>query len=162
MAEEHERIKKLIDELFPTELPTGPIEGARLTLSNVESHPLPAIQARQDLFFEALEAGWSEARAKKAAGISGAILEGWKTDPEFTRRYNEAYSDGTGYLEDLAFVRAHTSDQVLLKLLESRDPSKYRPRAGGGSGQVNVIISPLFASDGQQAHITIEGESDAD
>jgi hypothetical protein len=157
-----DRISKLIEELFPTEVP-APSASNSLTLKNHDSHPLPAIAARQDLFVESLEAGWSEARARKAAGISHAVLEQWKRDPSFLARYNDAYKDGTGYLEDLAFLRAHTSDQVLLKLLESRDPAKYRPRAGGGSGDVNVIINNLFDGEPpQQTKVIVNGESDAD
>lgn len=155
-----DRVSRLIDELFPTELPGTNHD--RLSISNIHTLPSPALRARQELFLETLEAGWSDAKARRAAGVSMAIVDMWKRDPEFLAQYNDAFKDGTGYLEDLAFVRAHTSDPVLIKLLESRDPSKYRPRAGGGSGNINVIIAPLFpgADAPEQTKITINGEVD--
>lgn len=163
MSDKDDRVSKLINELFPTEIPGNSLDHSRVTITNQQSHPLPAIQARQELFLETLAAGWSESRARKAAGVSHAVLEGWKQDPNFKAAISDAMADGTGYLEDLAFVRAHTSDAVLIKMLESRDPAKYRPRAGGGSGDVNVIINNLFPDDPpQQTKIIVHGEENAD
>ena len=153
-----DRVNKLIADLFPKVLAApnlNPLTSHKLT-------PTPAHQVRQEMFLESVEAGWSEAKSRKAVQVSQAVLDYWKTDPEFIKRLVDATRVATDYLRDLAFLRAHDSDTVLMRLLEAREPETFKPKAGGGSGQVNVIIQNLYQQDEEldNPQIIIQHEED--
>lgn len=73
--------------------------------------------------------GMSVGRAANKLGLSRADLRNLTLqEPEFLQQLDDAYNLGTDYLEDLALERAHESDSVLIKLLESRRPEKFSSR----------------------------------
>ena len=75
-----------------------------------------------------LSLGRSVAAACRAARISRNAYYDWrKDDPDFLARTDEAIEEGTDRLEDEANRRAlRTSDTMLIFLLKSRRPEKYR------------------------------------
>jgi len=160
-----DKVNKLIDDLFPTTLsaPT-PDNLPKLTLHQTDNVPSPAHVARQEMFLQAMEAGWSETKARSITHVSKAVLDWWKQDKSFMKGLSDAVSGGTDYLKDLAFLRAHHSDAVLLRLLEAREPETFKPKAGGGNGNVNVIINNLYPSDEplDNPQIIINHEEDHD
>lgn len=73
--------------------------------------------------------GMSIGRAANKVGLSRSNLRALTlSHPEFMQELDDAYNLGTDYLEDLALERAHESDSVLIKLLESRRPEKFSSR----------------------------------
>lgn len=98
-------------------------------------------------FLAALEQGYSVTFARKKAGLERAALSAWRADDEdFAEAWDAAMEAGTDLLEDLARERVATGgDSLLMFLLKSRRPEKYRERhdhqvdAGVASG---VLIAP--------------------
>lgn len=103
-----------------------------------------------DLFIETIRQTASIAKACSAAAIDRTMAyEMKRTDPEFALRWESAYEDGTDALEDEAVrramegveknfydkdgnvIRSETiySDQLLLRLLETRRPAAWRARS---------------------------------
>ena len=105
-------------------------------------------KAREKRFLAALTRGASVACAATEAGFSYGFAYKWRyADPEFAARWQEAYEAGTDALEDAARRRAVTgvetpvyyggkkigetrkySDALLMFLLRSRRPERYRER----------------------------------
>lgn len=78
----------------------------------------------------ALEQGYSVTFARKAAGLERAAFDAWRDDDdEFDKACDVAIEAGTDVLEDLARERVATGgDSLLMFLLKSRRPEKYRER----------------------------------
>lgn len=95
----------------------------------------------------ALEQGYSVTFARKKAGLDRAALKAWRAEDDgFAEAWDAAVEAGTDLLEDLARERVATGgDSLLMFLLKSRRPEKYRERhdhqvdAGIASG---VLIAP--------------------
>jgi len=85
---------------------------------------------RRAAFLQALELGYSATFARKKAGLERAELMAWRADEQdFDEDWDEALEDGTDMLEDLARERVATGgDSLLMFLLKSRRPEKYRER----------------------------------
>ncbi|MEM7444303.1 MAG: hypothetical protein AAF414_13340 [Pseudomonadota bacterium] len=102
---------------------------------------------RRAAFITALEQGYSVTYARKKAGLERAALKEWRAeDAGFAEDWDAAVEAGTDLLEDLARERVATGgDSLLMFLLKSRRPEKYRERhdhqvdAGIVSG---VLIAP--------------------
>lgn len=100
---------------------------------------------KREMFCEAVMQGLSMSAACKFSCVSPKWVEKQCDEhPDFKDAISRAYSSGTDYLEDLAFVRAHYSDAILIKLLEARRPEKFRAKIGSGGPQVIVNVSPLY------------------
>lgn len=100
------------------------------------------------LFLEALRQGRTVTAACKEAGIQTSVAYLARgSDPDFFAEWDAAYEDGTDLLEDEAWRRAREgteepvffqgqivghvrkySDTLMLELLRSRRPEKYRQR----------------------------------
>ena len=102
---------------------------------------------QRTVFLAALEQGYSVTFARKKAGLDRAVLKAWRAgDDGFAEAWDAAVEAGTDLLEDLARERVATGgDSLLMFLLKSRRPEKYRERhdhqvdAGIASG---VLIAP--------------------
>jgi len=102
---------------------------------------------QRTVFLAALEQGYSVTFARKKAGLERAALKAWRSgDDGFAEAWDAAVEAGTDLLEDLARERVATGgDSLLMFLLKSRRPEKYRERhdhqvdAGIASG---VLIAP--------------------
>lgn len=104
------------------------LQAALFPEGGFEPIKFPPKQAKAKLL-QYVELGHSLGRAAKRVGISPHYLRKLMSeDLKFAEDIGDAYSLGTDYLEDLAFMRAHENDQVLIKLLESRRPEKYSAR----------------------------------
>jgi hypothetical protein len=98
-------------------------------------------------FLAALGQGYSVTFAGNEAGLARAALIAWRAeDDDFAQAWDAAVEAGTDLLEDLARDRVATGgDSLLMFLLKSRRPDKYRERhdhqvdAGVASG---VLIAP--------------------
>ena len=102
---------------------------------------------QRTVFLAALQQGYSVTFARKKAGLERAALTAWRAqDDGFAKAWDVAVEEGTDLLEDLARERVATGgDSLLMFLLKSRRPEKYRERhdhqvdAGIASG---VLIAP--------------------
>ena len=102
---------------------------------------------QRTVFLAALEQGYSVTFARKKAGLDRATVKAWRSgDDGFAEAWDAAVEAGTDLLEDLARERVATGgDSLLMFLLKSRRPEKYRERhdhqvdAGIASG---VLIAP--------------------
>ena len=118
----------------------------RIGTIQLERIPPSEVRSRQLKFLSAKSQGLSDSQARSISGISMAVLSIWKeNDKHFMEDLLESLDDGKGYLEDMALVRAHSSDAVLLRLLEAADPEKYG-KAANNSGAVGIVvnINPLY------------------
>lgn len=137
------RVKDLVGKIF------GDVQRAQPSKRRVPE----AVQRSQDatkreLFAEALAQGLSFTAACRFANVSKAWIERQTlAHPEFAKMIEAGYNSGTDYLEDLALVRAHYSDAVLIKLLEARRPEKFRSKIGSGGPQIVVNVAPLFPAE---------------
>jgi hypothetical protein len=102
-----------------------------------------AVNARTERFFDCLADGYSPKKAAKEAGISLRLAYArQKEDPEFAAQWAEAYASGTNALEDKARDRAMIdSDTLMMFLLKSRDPARYREPKDVGSGHISVSLN---------------------
>lgn len=154
-------LDKMVKSVFSEQ--GGPIRrptGAHITATNYTTLTPGEVEAVQDVFLSTFAGGLSETAARKEAGVSATVLDEWKKDEEFLRKFDTAFDEGTDYLEDMAFIKAHQSDQVLIKLLEARRPDRFKPNRGGGAGAVKVVINQLFNEDTPQQQITVESDGD--
>lgn len=104
--------------------------------------------------------GMSPGRAANKMGWGRATLRTLEqTDPEFIQQLNDAYQQGTDYLEDLALERAHESDSVLIKLLESRRPEKFSNKRQVGAA-VKVEIRTFTNGNSTSVSVGTETLSD--
>jgi len=150
-----DRVNKLISDLFPSTI-DAPTNLPQLTVTSSQA----VSPARQSMFLDAVELGWSETKARKMVQVSQGVVDSWKMDQVFIKRLKEAERSGTDYLKDLAFLRAHDSDTVLMRLLESRDDA-FKRTGSGGKGDVNVIINNLYPEEPlDNPQIIIEGRTD--
>ena len=117
-------------------------------------------------FFTALRSGASVSIAAGAAGYCRRSCYRWRdADKEFAAAWDDAEADGTDRLEDEAFRRAHDviekpvfyrgaacgnvqeySDALLMFLLRSRRPAKYKDRTthehtGKDGAPIEVTVS---------------------
>lgn len=85
---------------------------------------------RVDAILDALRAGDAIGTACARAGIGRTTLHEWRHgDPELDAAVEDAIEYGTDVLEDVARDRAvRGSDTLLIFLLKSRRPDKYRER----------------------------------
>lgn len=76
----------------------------------------------------ALRSGYAIGTACATAGIARDTYYRWReVDPDFAALADDALMYGTDILEDVAFQRAVlASDTLLIFLLKSRRPDKYR------------------------------------
>lgn len=136
-------VQKLIDSVFGKETNRTKPKGA----------PPPEVAAavfrtKLNLYLEGLAQGLSHTSACRAANLSPrSVQELLSTDKDFAQDVTEAYASGTDYFEDLAAIRAHYSDQILIRLLEARRPERYRAKQGSSSTPVIVNVAPLFPVD---------------
>lgn len=149
-----EKVKKLVDMLF------GDVRRAL-----PQSRKVPeAVQKSRDatkreMFAEGLAQGLSFTAACRFACVDKRwIARQTEQHPEFHKLIEDAYDQGTDYLEDLAFVKAHYSDAILIKLLEARRPEKFRAKIGSGGPQIIVNVGPLFPQEVKPAMKEIEHE----
>jgi hypothetical protein len=101
------------------------------------------MDARHESFLEYIAQALSPTAAARKAGCSVKTLyKRRREDREFEERWAEAYESGTHVLEDAAKKRAmRTSDTLMIFLLKSRDPAKYREQRDPGGGQTQVNIN---------------------
>ena len=117
-------------------------------------------------FLTALRLGASVSRAAAAAGYTRRSCYRWReADPELALAWDDAEASGTDKLEDEAFRRAHDgfkrpvfhggeqcgdvphySDALLMFLLKSRRPDKYKERTahehtGRDGAPINVALT---------------------
>ena len=85
---------------------------------------------QRTVFLAALEQGYSVTFARKKAGLDRAALKTWRAEDDgFAEAWDAAVEAGTDLLEDLARERVATGgDSLLMFLLKSRRPEKYRER----------------------------------
>lgn len=138
-----EKVKKLAEMLFGEVQRTLP---ERRTVPEAVQRSKDA--TKREMFAEALAQGLSFTAACRFACVDKKwIAAQSELHPEFSAQLEQAYEQGTDYLEDLAFVRAHYSDQILIKLLEARRPEKFRTKIGSGGPTIVVNAAPLFPQD---------------
>lgn len=138
-----EKVKKLTEMLF------GDVQKSLPERRSVpEAVQRSKDATKREMFAEALAQGLSFTAACRFANVSKKwIAAQTEQHPEFSAILEQAYEQGTDYLEDLAFVRAHYSDQILIKLLEARRPEKFRAKIGSGGPTIVVNAAPLFPQD---------------
>jgi hypothetical protein len=88
-----------------------------------------AERAKEKLrFLELLAAGSSVIRAAAAVDVARRTLYEWRAkDPEFAQAWDEAWEQGTDFLEQIALDRAEKgSDLLLIFLMKGRRPGRYR------------------------------------
>lgn len=115
-------------------------------------------RAMREAFIEALSGGATITHAARTVGAGRSTVYEWRDeDPEFARRWDEAYAEGADTIEQEAFRRAvqgiegrpvtfrgqvvaemtEYSDTLLLALLKARKPNEYRERVDlRHSGQI--------------------------
>jgi hypothetical protein len=80
-------------------------------------------------FLECLRDGQSVVKSAAAVGVARRTVYHWReADPDFAHEWDEAYEQGTDFLEDVLQDKALTSDQpaFLIFALKGRRPTKYR------------------------------------
>ena len=94
-------------------------------------------------FLQALRVGKSIAAAARAATIGRRTTYDWRDrDPAFAARWDEAFDEGTDFLEDLALKGAEQgSERLLLALLKARRPERYQRLHVEHSGSLEVMLS---------------------
>jgi hypothetical protein len=117
-----------------------------------------------EIILNKVAAGLSPTSAARAAGLKIHELRVLIAQyPGFEKEMQDAYDQGSDYLEDLALVRAHESDAVLLKLLEARRPEKFSNKRLVNAG-VKIVINSLRSDGNGQPlpegtpQVQIEGE----
>lgn len=96
--------------------------------------------AKRKKFLDALEVGDTPSRAALKAGETLRFFKSWKnSDENFKRDWEEAYDEGTQFLEDAATERAiDKSDPLMMFMLKARDPDKYDR---GGKLEIGVKVN---------------------
>lgn len=118
----------------------------------------------KEIVLAKVAAGLSPSAAAKSAGLRLSELKLLAQEDEaFAKDITDAYDQGSDYLEDLALVRAHESDTVLLKLLEARRPEKFSNKRLVNAG-VKIVINSLSSKPDEQiqsgsTQIQIEGQA---
>ena len=99
------------------------------------------LDARCEQFFDNLALPMSPSAAARAAGCSiNTLYKRRKEDPEFAARWDEAYAAGTDAMEDRANERAmDDSDTLMIFMLKSRDPAKYREAKEEKGGNTTIV-----------------------
>lgn len=114
------------------------------------------IKKRQKLFLEHLSEGDSVSGAAKKVGVSrNCVYEKRRSDPEFKKAWEDAQEQGTDFLEDAATARAiDGSDTLLIFMLKSRRPEKYRERfdidtnhRGSVAAEVKLVMDEVWDDD---------------
>jgi hypothetical protein len=83
-------------------------------------------ETKKELILIKVAQGLSPSAAASSIGTNYRALRALLAeDEDFAVAIAESYDQGTDYLEDLALLRAHSSDAVLIKLLEARRPEKF-------------------------------------
>lgn len=101
---------------------------------NPTHHRFLNMDAKKSIILALVQDGMSIGRAANKAGLSRSDLrELLSKEPDFATLLDDSYNLGTDYLEDLALERAHESDSVLIKLLESRRPEKFSSKRQVGA-----------------------------
>lgn len=110
---------------------------------------------KRDALIAALAEGLSVRGACHVAGLGKTAFYSWvKDDPDLAAEIEAATDDGTDFLEDVARMRAiESSDTLLIFLLKSRRPEKYRETSrhehtGANGGVLTVVIGDR--TDGPQ------------
>ncbi len=85
----------------------------------------------REAFLSTLRAGWSVARAAKAAKIGRTSAFDWRNDDEqFAADWDEAIEAGTDIIEDHGLKRAiNKSDTLMALFLKARRPEKFKDRS---------------------------------
>jgi Bacteriophage Sf6, terminase small subunit-like len=99
----------------------------------------------REKFLEGLSEGLSVGAAARSAGFARRTAFEWKAeDPDFAAAWEEAYESGTDAIEEVAIARAkEKSDSLLMFLLKSRRPDKYRERSAHEANKnARVAIMP--------------------
>ena len=101
------------------------------------------MDARHEEFLRNVAQAMSPTAAARAAGCQLSLLyKRRREDEEFAAKWAEAYESGTHELEDAATQRAMTdSDTLMIFMLKSRDPAKYREARDEKGGVTNVQIN---------------------
>ena len=103
-------LEKLTEAVYPTKRPTRQVSP----------------ETKKELILLKVAQGLSPYAAYTSVGLNvHQYKEMCREDEEFAVAVAESYDQGTDYLEDLALLRAHSSDAVLIKLLEARRPEKF-------------------------------------
>lgn len=136
-------VRKLVDSVF------GKAQKGQKPRGAPPPEVASAIErAKLSNYLEGLGQGLSHTASCRAAGLSPRYVQKLlETDRDFAQDVTDAYASGTDYFEDLATIRAHYSDQILIKLLEARRPERYRAKPGSSSTPVIVNVAPLFPVD---------------
>jgi hypothetical protein len=137
------RLEELKSAIFPKSFttPRSPLPPLNPDLPASED---PYLDTRKQIYLENVEMGASHTRASRAAGVTPRAAAEWLLDKDFATRSNFAYNSGTDYLEDVAFLRAHENDSVLLRLLEARRPERYSRKGINLGPNVTVNVAPLL------------------
>jgi hypothetical protein len=155
-----QKLEKLSLEIYGRHT-QPPARVRKVTVVTVGDMERDDVLERQRAYLKAVSAGFSVSVARDRAGISLAVLRLWQQDPEFVEKEEEAQDDKLGYLEDVAFLRAHESDNVLMKLLEANAPEKYRSNGKQKGGGIQVVINNLTnATPEDRMTITVQGNDD--
>lgn len=122
-----EHLKALQDSVYPQKPHKKPISD----------------EVAMQVILEHVARGLSPSAARRAAGISKQVFDRYCDTVEgYLQEIQYAYDQGSDYLEDLALLRAHENDIVLLKLLEARRPEKFSNKRQINAG-VKVVINSL-------------------
>ncbi|GMW01479.1 MAG: hypothetical protein AMXMBFR84_26160 [Candidatus Hydrogenedentota bacterium] len=118
---------------------------------------------KKDKFLKLIAAGWSCHKAVLKVGISrGTVYNHRESDPAFAKAWDEAYAISTELLEEEAYRRAvygvkkpvwqggelmghiqEYSDTLMVIMLKSRKPEKYRERVSNQYAVENMNILNL-------------------
>jgi len=88
------------------------------------------VDARHEQFLDLIAQARSPTTAAREAGCNlHQLYIRRRNDSEFAARWDEAYASGTDVMEDRAVERAmDDSDTLMIFMLKSRDPAKYREK----------------------------------
>jgi hypothetical protein len=137
------RLQELKDQIFPRTF--TPSRSAIPPLNpDLPPQDDPYLDTRKQIYLENVEMGASHTRASRAAGVTPRVAAEWLLDKDFATKSNFAYNSGTDYLEDVAFLRAHENDSVLMRLLEARRPERYSRKGINLGPNVTVNVAPLL------------------
>lgn len=125
-------------------LPQGHLQKLQETV--FQERPLKKVanpNTQKALILEIVCTGASLSAAARSVGISRQTLVSLlESDQQFAADVEDADNQGSDYLEDLALIRAHESDTILLRLLEARRPNKFSSKRQVNAN-VRVVIQSL-------------------
>jgi hypothetical protein len=133
-------LEKLTETVYPTKRPKRTI----------------SVDTKKELILAKVAQGLSPSSAANAVGVKPRELKEMAVaDETFSIAMADSYDQGTDYLEDLALLRAHNSDAVLIKLLEARRPEKFSNKRLI-TNNVKVVIQSYSSKNPQGGPITID------